>query len=105
MNLPNASNNITNLKTFYDVIENHVRGLAALGQSTESYGALLVPMILGKVSVDVRKSLAREHNNLDWTLDQLRDSSVKEICVIEAITFLHSQKIITVPLPSFIQIP
>ena len=90
MNLPNASNNITSLKTLYDVIENHVRGLAALGQSAESYGALLVPMILGKLPVDVRKNLAREHDNLEWTLDQLQDSIVKEIRVIEAGTFLQS---------------
>ena len=89
MNLPSASSNITSLKTLYDVIENHVRGLAALGQSTESYGALLVPMILGKLPVDVRKNLAREHDNLEWTLDQLRDSIVKEIRVIEAGTILQ----------------
>ncbi len=84
MNLLNANNNITSLRTLCDVIENHVRGLAALGQSTESYGALLVPMVLGKLPADVRKNLAREHSNLEWTLDQLRDSIVKEIRVIEA---------------------
>ena len=84
MNLPNANNNITSLRTLCDVIENHVRGLAALGQSTESYGALLVPVVLGKLPADVRKNLAREHSNLEWTLDQLRDSIVKEIRVIEA---------------------
>ena len=84
MNLPNANNNITSLRTLCDVIENHVRGLAALGQSTESYGALLVPMVLGKLPAEVRKNLAREHSNLEWTLNQLRDSIVKEIRVIEA---------------------
>ena len=84
MNLPNANNNITSLRTLCDVIENHVRGLAALGQSTESYGALLVPMVLGKLPAEVRKNLAREHSNLEWSLDQLRDSIVKEIRVMEA---------------------
>ena len=78
MNLPNANNNITSLRTLCDVIENHVRGLAALGQSTESYGALLVPMVLGKLPAEVRKNLTREHSNLEWTLDQLRDSIVKD---------------------------
>ena len=84
MNLPNANNNITSLRTLCDVIENHVRGLAALRQSTESYGALLAPMVLGKLPAEVRKNLAREHSNLEWTFDQLRDSIVKEIRVIEA---------------------
>ena len=84
MNLPNANNNITSLRTLCDVIESHVRGLVALGQSTESYGALLVPMVLGKLPAEVRKNLAREHSNVEWTLDQLRDSIVKEIRIIEA---------------------
>ena len=84
MNLPNANSSITSLRTLCDVIENHVRGLATLGQSTDSYGALLVPMILRKLPADVRKNLAREHSNLEWTLDQLRDSIMKEIRVIEA---------------------
>ena len=80
INLPNANNNIS-LRTLCDVIENHMRILGALGQSTESYG---VPMILGKLPAAVQKNLAREHSNLEWTLDQLRDSIVKEIQVIEA---------------------
>ena len=45
--------------------------------------ALLVPMILGKLPPDVRKNLAREYSNLEWTLDQLRDSIMKEIRVLE----------------------
>ena len=55
MNLPHTNNTITSLRTSYDSIENHVRGLTALGQSSESYGALLVPMVLGKLPTDVRK--------------------------------------------------
>ena len=65
-----------------------MRGLTALGQSSESYGALLVPMVLGKLPIDVRKNLAREHSHLGWTLDQLRQSIAKEIRVLEAGDFL-----------------
>ena len=43
MNLPNPKNEIKSLREFYDAIENHVRGLLALGWTEESYGALLVP--------------------------------------------------------------
>ena len=88
MNLPHANNSMTSLRTFCDSIENHVRGLTALGQSSESYGALLVPMILGKLPTDVRKNLAREHSHLEWTLDQLRQSIAKERswCLPSAIT-------------------
>ena len=48
-------------------------------------------MILGKLPVDAQKNLARERDNLEWTLDQLKDSIVKEIHVIEANTFLHPE--------------
>ena len=92
MNLPHANNTLTSLRAFHDAIENHVRGLSALGQSTESYGALLVPMVLGKLPADVRRNLAREHDNLEWTLDQLRESIVKEIRVIEAGALVHPPK-------------
>ena len=39
MNLPNANNNIRSLRTFHDVVENHVCGLSALGQSTVLWGS------------------------------------------------------------------
>ena len=55
MNLPNPRNEIKSLREFHDAIENHVHGLLALGWTTESYGALLVPMVLGKLSVDTKK--------------------------------------------------
>ena len=61
-----------------------IRGLAALGQSQESYGSLLIPIILGKLPADIRRSLAREHCHLEWTIDQLRHALLKEIKILEA---------------------
>ena len=84
MNLPNPRNDIKGLREFHDAIENHVRGLLALGWETESYGALLVPMVLGKLPVETRQNLAREHGNLEWTINELRQSITKEIRVLEA---------------------
>ena len=46
MNLPSAQNNINTLRTFHDAKENHVHGLAALGQSPV---LLLVPIIFRKL--------------------------------------------------------
>ena len=79
MNLPNPKNEIKSLREFHD--ENHARGLWALGWTTGSYGALLIPMVLGKLPVGTRKNLAREHGNLEWTIDELRDSIAREIRV------------------------
>ena len=88
MNLSSPKNDIKGLREFHDAIENHVRGLLALGWTTRSYGALLVPMVLGKLPSDTRKNLAREHNNLDWTIDELRDSIAREIRVLEAGSYI-----------------
>ena len=84
INLPSPKNEIRSLREFHDAIENHVRGLLALGWTTASYGVLLVPMVLGKLPPDTRRNLAREHSNLDWTIDELRDSIAREIRVLEA---------------------
>ena len=78
MNLPNPNNDIRSLRGF------HWKSCAWVGWATKSYGALLVPMVLGKLPTDTRKNLAREHGNLEWTIDELRNSIAKEIRVLEA---------------------
>ena len=67
LTLPNPSNNMTSLRSFHDTIENHIQGLSALGQSRDSYGALLVPIILGKLPVEIKRNLARDHPAFEWT--------------------------------------
>ena len=66
--------------TFYDTVENHIMAV----DSPESYGSLLTPVIFGKLPKEVRKSLARDHNNSEWTLNELRSSILKEIQVLES---------------------
>ena len=75
---------MSSLQLFHDITENHIRGLAALGVSKESYSTILVPIILGKLPVPVRRNLARDHDQLRWTLDDLQAAMVKEIRVLES---------------------
>lgn len=82
INSPN--NSLSSLQLFYDSVEAHIRGLAALGKPEDAYGAMLVPIILGKLPVDVRRNLAREHGNTEWTIGQLKDAILKEIRVLES---------------------
>ena len=65
-------NSLPSLQLFYDTIEGHIRGLAALGKSEELYGALLIPIILAKLLIDIQKNLAHEHGSLEWTLSDLK---------------------------------
>ena len=79
LNLTNVTNTLSSLQLFHDTVENRIRALDSLGKSPESYGSLLIPIILGKLPKEVRKSLARDHNNSEWTLNELRSSILKEI--------------------------
>ena len=64
-------------------MENHVRGVESLGRSHESYGDLLVPIVLGKLPCDMRTNLARDHDSHEWKFQQLRESILKEIRILE----------------------
>ena len=90
LDLPNPENEITSLQTFYDSIENHIRGLSSLGQSQNSYGALLIPIILGKLPMETKRNLTREHSILEWTIDELRSAILKEIQILEQGLFVTS---------------
>ena len=83
-------NTLSSLQLFYDTVENHIRRLSSLGKSSESYGDLLTPIIFWKLPKEIQKSLARSHNNTEWTLYELRASIMKEIQILE--TKVHSTR-------------
>ena len=84
LDLPNPSESVTSLRGFYDRMENHVRSLEALGKTQDSYGDLLVPVILSKLPATVKHNLIREHGSTDLSLEQLRKAISKEILILEA---------------------
>ena len=50
----------------------------------ESYSTILVPIILGKLPVPVHRNLARDYDQLSWTLDDLQAAVAKEIRILES---------------------
>ncbi|XP_071127724.1 uncharacterized protein [Mytilus edulis] len=77
-------NNLLSLRGYYDKLEAYIRGLESLGRSGESYGALLIPIILNKLPSEIRQHLARENGSDNWELIDLRRGILKEITIIEA---------------------
>ena len=61
-NLPNISSNsnLTEIRQFYDEIESHVRCLDSLNVKSDCYSALLVPMIMGKLSPQLKLVVSRK---------------------------------------------
>ena len=84
LDLPNPKYELASLQLFYDTMESHIRGLKSLGRSHSSYGDLLVPIVLGKLPQQIRTNLARDHNSPEWKFQQLRESILKEIRILEA---------------------
>ena len=42
-------------------MEASIRDLESLGQSQDTYGSLLIPIIFGQLPAEMRKRLTREH--------------------------------------------
>ncbi|XP_063408992.1 uncharacterized protein LOC134692470 [Mytilus trossulus] len=84
LEIPSPRNQLTSLRSFYDKMESYVRGLEALGQTQETYGTLLVPIIMKTLPGEVRQHLAREHRIQTWVLRDLRKSLLDEINIMDA---------------------
>ena len=89
LDIASPANQLTSSQLFYDTMENHVRGLELLGRSHESYRDLLVPIILGKLPHELRKNLAREHDNPERKFQELRKAILKEVRILKAGAQLH----------------
>ncbi|VDI60377.1 Hypothetical predicted protein [Mytilus galloprovincialis] len=84
ISLPSPTSNITHLKKFYDSMENYIRGLESIGESHESFGSLLVPIILNKLPGNIRENMVRAHGGDHWNLPSLRQAIQHEITIKEA---------------------
>lgn len=75
-----------------------MRSLSSLGKGNDSYGALLVPIILGKLPTDTKKNIAWDHENREWTISDLQDAILKEIHILEL--GIQSTNTLTTQLPA-----
>ena len=83
LEVPKPTNTLTSLRTFHDTIESHCRGLSSLGKSEQSYGDLLVPIILGKLPKDIKQNLARSSTSTEWKFPQLMSSILREVDILD----------------------
>ena len=51
---------LSSLRYLYDKISVNVRGLASLGISSDQYGSIFIPIVMSKLSGDVRLQIARK---------------------------------------------
>ena len=83
LDMPSPTNNLATLCMFYDSVESHTWA-SSLGKSEQSYRDLLVPIIMSKLTTEVRRNLTREHSNSQWILSDLMAALQKEIRILES---------------------
>ena len=74
LELPRPMSTIVSLRTFQEKMESYIGGLQSLGQGQDSFGFLLVPVILEKLPADVKRNMTRDHGNNKWQLQDLRQA-------------------------------
>ena len=84
LQIPTPNNTLPSLRNYYDRLETYIHGLESLGEFQDSYGKLLVPIILNKLPQDIRRNLACENGSDNWLLGELRSAIRKEITILEA---------------------
>ena len=73
------SSDTKNLREFHDICNANIRGLEMLGVMTESYGSVLIPILLKKIPEDIRRLIFRADPSADSSLDRLRVAIRQEI--------------------------
>ena len=59
LDLSSPTGSVTNLRRFYDSMENHIRRLEALGKKQDTYGDLLIPIVLAKIPTSIKHNIIR----------------------------------------------
>ena len=70
--IPAPTSDVRKLRSFYDSCESYIRGLEALDTKTDSYGNLLIPILLKKLPEEIRRLIFRSNKSADSSLDELR---------------------------------
>lgn len=74
-----VDNDLKRLRLLYDRVEAHVRALQALGIHSESYGKLLVPLLMEKLPPNMRLIISRAIDQPEWDLDVVLKAFDSEI--------------------------
>ena len=72
LKISSATNDVKKLGSLYDACEGYIHGLELLGVYPESYGDLLIPIVMKKLPAEVRRIMLRSHDEATWTLADLR---------------------------------
>ncbi len=92
IDLTPPTNDRLSLRRFYDQVETYIRHLESLGKSPDTYGTMLVPIMLEKLPVEFRHNIARTNQKQsgDWSISELRSAILSEIQLYETCNSMSS---------------
>ena len=70
LDLSSPTDSATNLRRFYDSMENYIRGLEASGKKQDTYGDLLIPIVMAKIPTSIKHNIIRENGTNNWDVEQ-----------------------------------
>jgi hypothetical protein len=81
---------IVKIRKLYDSIETHIRSPANLNIESDTYGTLLIPMILAKLPEEMQLLISWKFGKDDWKLDELLKEFRIELEARERCSLLQS---------------
>ena len=81
---------IKKVRKLYDTIETHLRSLQNLGVSSESYGSLLIPVILSRIPEELRLLMSRKIDKNSWNVNEVLSQLKIELEARERCSLLNS---------------
>ncbi|VDI46013.1 Hypothetical predicted protein [Mytilus galloprovincialis] len=99
LDLPEPSHTLESIRNFSDKSEVYIRGLESLGQCQDTYGSLLIPVMLGKRPIAVKTNIIRENGTDDCTIGNLRKAIQRGILIQKSST--NGSEAYNIPSASF----
>ena len=81
---------LSKIRGLYDKIETHVRSLQNLVISSESYGSLLIPVIVNKLPVELQLVISRKLDKANWDVDKFMEEFKTELEARERCNMINS---------------
>ncbi|XP_074661833.1 uncharacterized protein LOC141914509 [Tubulanus polymorphus] len=83
LELTEPSNTAASIRAFYDKLILYVRSLEGLGKTPDSYGELLIPVLLERLPVTLVQNMTRGRNSTIWSFPNLLICLKNELDILE----------------------
>ena len=76
-------NNLKYLRQLYNNIDTQVRSLTSLGMDPDSYGPMLIPVVMSKLPENLKLNITRQFGQDLWDIKLILESFKNELAVLE----------------------